>query len=69
MKRPSGSWRGFLPGGDRRSPARSGRALALVREEPQRVGGLAAPTGDGDWLVWLRALDLLEKLARPPALR
>jgi hypothetical protein len=39
------------------------RALALVRARPERVQELAALTGDADWLVSLRALDLLEKLA------
>jgi len=31
---------------------------------PGRITELVALTGDGDWLVSLRALDLLEKLAR-----
>jgi hypothetical protein len=35
----------------------------MVRADPARVAELAALTGDGDWLVSLRALDLLEKLA------
>jgi hypothetical protein len=58
------SLRGFLLGGDRRSLARSSRALALVWAKPERVAELAAITLDEDWLVSQRALDLLEKLAR-----
>ena len=56
--------RPLLAGGDRRSSARSPRALALVVEHPSRIGELAALTADEDWLVSMRALDLLEKLAR-----
>lgn len=63
------SLRSFLLGGDRRSLARSGRALALVWAKPERVAELVALTSDEDWLVSQRALDLLEKLAREqPAL-
>jgi len=59
----AGSLRALLAGGDRRSLARSSRALALVRARPERVSELADLAGDRDWLVSLRALDLLEKLA------
>src|SRR5437016_2676221 len=55
--------REMLSGGDRRGIAQSRRVRALVERDPRRVGELAALTGDGDWLVTLRALDLLEKLA------
>jgi hypothetical protein len=55
--------RPFLAGGDRRSSARSPRALALVTADPARVGDLVALAGDEDWLVSMRALDLLDKLA------
>jgi hypothetical protein len=58
------SLRSFLLGGDRRSLARSSRALAFVWAKPERVAELAALTFDEDWLVSQRALDLLEKLAR-----
>jgi hypothetical protein len=62
------SLRALLQGGDRRSLARSTRALALVLARPERVSELVTLAGDGDWLVSLRALDLLEKLAhRHPA--
>jgi hypothetical protein len=64
MKRSSRPLRDFLVGGDRRSIARSSRALALVREDPSRVAELAALARDRDWLVSQRSLDLLEKLAR-----
>ena len=36
----------------------------MVRDRPERITKLVVLTGDGDWLVSLRALDLLEKLAR-----
>jgi len=55
--------RAFLAGGDRRSSARSPRALKLVRANPARVAELVALVDDEDWLVSMRALDLLEKLA------
>ena len=59
-----GSLREYLVGGDRRSIARSGRALGILRDQPERIGELAALAEDGDPLVSQRALDLLEKLAR-----
>jgi hypothetical protein len=61
--RSSDSLRDLLLGGDRRSIARSGLALKLVRSSPERVAELAALAGDEDPLVSQRALDLLEKLA------
>jgi hypothetical protein len=61
--------RSLLSGGDRRSSARSPRALALVTGNPARIAELAALAADDDWLVSMRALDLLEKLAHTdPAL-
>jgi len=60
VKRPL---RPLLAGGDRRSSARSPRALALVRADSSRVPELVALVDDDDWLVSMRALDLLEKLA------
>ena len=57
------SLRDLLLGGDRRSIARSGRALELVGSRPERVAEVAALARDSDPLVSQRALDLLEKLA------
>lgn len=57
------SLRELLSGGDRRSIARSRRARELVEADPKRVAELAELALDGDWLVSMRALDLLEKLA------
>lgn len=56
--------RRLLAGGDRRSIAKSERARTLVRRAPARVAELAALAHDSDWLVAMRAVDLLEKLAR-----
>jgi hypothetical protein len=53
----------LLSGGDRRSIADSNGARALIERDPARVPQLAALTGDENWLVSQRALDLLEKLA------
>jgi hypothetical protein len=55
--------REFLTGGDRRSIAGSNRVLALLRANLDRVSELVALTKDQDWLVVMRATDLLEKLA------
>lgn len=63
MKRPLEPLRDLVVGGDRRSLTRSSRALELVRKDPGRVAELAALARDRDWLVSLRSLDLLEKLA------
>ena len=54
----------MLTGGDRRSIADSNRVRAVVERDPSLVAELARLTADPDWLVVLRALDLLEKLAR-----
>src|SRR5689334_16049345 len=54
-------------GGDRRSIAESNRARAIVERDPSRVGELASLVNDEDWLVSLRALDLLEKFAHDHA--
>lgn len=55
--------RKLLSGGDRRSVAQSQRARKLVEAEPRRVADLAQLAEDEDWLVSMRAMDLLEKLA------
>ena len=55
--------RPLLAGGDRRSIARSARVRALILASPERIPELAALTRDADWLVSMRAIDLLEKLA------
>jgi len=57
------SLRPLLAGGDRRSQAQSAGALARVLKDPALVPDLVALTNDEDWLVSMRALDLLEKLA------
>jgi hypothetical protein len=57
------SLRRLLAGGDRRSIARSRRAHALVERSPARIGELAELARDGDRLIAMRAVDLLEKLA------
>jgi hypothetical protein len=61
--REPGSIRSLLAGGDRRSVAQSERARALVQSQPERVSQLAVLAEDADWLVSMRAMDLLEKLA------
>ena len=55
--------RRLLTGGDRRSIADSNRARAIVEKDPARVGELAVLAEDEEWLIALRALDLMEKLA------
>jgi hypothetical protein len=55
--------RHLLSGGDRRSVARSGRARALILAHPERISALASLARNEDWLVSMRAMDLLEKLA------
>ncbi|HEY6825940.1 MAG TPA: hypothetical protein VI259_03720 [Gemmatimonadaceae bacterium] len=55
--------RWYLTGGDRRSIADSKRVRAIVEADPARVRELALLTDDDDWLVALRAVDLLEKLS------
>jgi len=61
------SLRRLLSGGDRRSIAHSRRARALVEAYPSYVGELANLAEDGDRLVSMRAMDLLEKLAHAHA--
>jgi HEAT repeat protein len=56
--------RALLSGGDRRSIARSKDARMLVEAAPGLAAELVSLVSDGDWLVAMRALDLLEKLAR-----
>ncbi|MCC7008187.1 MAG: hypothetical protein IT184_05175 [Acidobacteria bacterium] len=55
--------RALLTGGDRRSIAHVAAARRLVEADPARVEELVALARDPDWLVTLRALDLVEKLA------
>jgi hypothetical protein len=59
----AGRIRPLLTGGDRRGIARSNRARALIESDASLVTELVALTGDEDWLVVQRAVDLLEKLA------
>jgi hypothetical protein len=54
--------RSLLSGGDRRSIAHSARASLIVHKDPSRVAELALLAVDDDWLISMRALDLLEKL-------
>ncbi len=53
----------LLSGGDRRSIADSKRVRALVEKDRSLVAQLAGLTKEKNWLVALRAVDLLEKLA------
>jgi hypothetical protein len=55
--------RELLTGGDRRSIAQGERARRRVERDPSLVSQLVALTRDDDWLVRLRSLDILEKLA------
>lgn len=55
--------RWYLTGGDRRSTADSKRVRAIVEQDPARVRELASLAEDEEWLIALRALDLMEKLA------
>jgi hypothetical protein len=55
--------RSSLTGADRRSIADSKRVHAMVMRDPSLVRELAELTNDENWLVSLRALDLLEKFA------
>lgn len=64
MPEGPGSLRQLLVGGDRRSIARSNEALALLRADPARIAELVGLVRDSDWLVVMRAVDLMEKLAR-----
>ena len=62
-KQGVGFVRALLSGGDRRSIARSNQALTLLRMHPARMSEVVALTEDADWLVSMRSLDLLDKLA------
>jgi HEAT repeat protein len=53
----------LLSGGDRRSLARAKEALGVVRADPRGVAELVRLTANENWLVGMRAFDLLEKLA------
>ena len=55
--------RDLLAGGDRRSQAQSHLVLSRVRGRPERIAELVELTRDEDWLVAMRSLDLVEKLA------
>lgn len=57
------SLRDLLAGGDRRSIGQGKKALQRVLEDRRLVAPLVDLAGDADWLVSMRALDLLEKLA------
>ena len=57
----------MLADGDRRSIAGSNRVMALILATPERVADVAALATDADWLVSLRALDLLERLVHDHA--
>jgi hypothetical protein len=59
----SSGLRPLLAGGDRRSIARGNAALAAVLAQPHRIAEVATLADDRDWLVSLRALDLLDKVA------
>jgi hypothetical protein len=59
--------RSLLSGGDRRSVARSEQARALLESDPTCVAEVARLATDRDWLVSMRAMDLLEKLVHEHA--
>lgn len=56
--------RRLLNGQDARSLAQSVRARTLIDERPGRISELAALAGHANWVVAMRAIDLLEKIAR-----
>jgi hypothetical protein len=62
-KRKPAPLRRFLAGGDRRSVAESDVALKILRQNPARISELVELSRDDDWLVSMRAMDILEKLA------
>ena len=64
---PRQDLRTMLSGGDRRSIAKSSRVRILLQTEPNRLSDLAGLANDADWLVSMRAMDLLEKLAHAHA--
>lgn len=57
----------MLSGGDRRSIAKSNRVRTLLQKDPNLLSDLAGLANDADWLVSMRAMDLLEKLAHEHA--
>jgi hypothetical protein len=59
----SATLRELFSGGDRRSVARSKQAQTIVEDSPDRIEELVTLVSDMDWLVSMRAVDLLEKLA------
>ncbi|MBX5494488.1 MAG: hypothetical protein IRZ15_04055 [Bryobacteraceae bacterium] len=61
------TFKSLLSGGDRRSIAGARRVVELVLDQPERVREVAALARDSDWLVSLRAMDVLEKLVRKHA--
>jgi hypothetical protein len=63
VQRSRHSLRALLSGGDRRSVAQSKRVQSIVEGSPERIKELAVLAHDPDWLVSMRALDLLEKFA------
>lgn len=58
-----GPLRSLLAGGDRRSIAQSNEVLALIHSDRALIRELAALVEGQDWLVSMRSMDLLEKLA------
>jgi HEAT repeat protein len=56
-------FRRLLSGGDRRSLAEAAAVLREARGNPRGIAALAQLADDPDWLVALRAVDTLEKLA------
>ena len=61
------SLRELLAGGDRRSLAQSTRVRSIVEDSPDRIKELVLLAKDTDWLVAVRAVDLLEKFAHEHA--
>jgi HEAT repeat protein len=59
--------RRLLSGGDRRSIAKSNQARSLVSKGPARIAEVATLANDDDWLVSMRAFDLLDKIAHERA--
>jgi hypothetical protein len=64
LERTRARLRQLLDGQDSRSLAQSSVARTLIEERPPRIGSLAALAGHANWVVAMRALDLLEKLSR-----
>jgi hypothetical protein len=56
--------RRLLDGRDSRSLAQSAAARTLIEARPARIAVLAALAGHANWVVAMRAFDLLEKIAR-----